>query len=117
MKLNKKIEQQRKKLRLSRREISEELKIPESKFTNWEQNKSTPKLKDVVMLADYFGITTDELLGRKIWHTNTPKKDGAYLVEFKKVDPYTKGLEKRFDVIAFVNGVWIGRDVKRWRKF
>ena len=44
MKLNKKIETERKKLRLSRREISEELKIPESKFTNWEQNKSTPKL-------------------------------------------------------------------------
>ena len=116
MKLNKKIEQQRKKLRLSRREISEELKIKEATYCNWEQSKSKPSYDQLIMLADYFSITTDELLGRKIWHTNTPKKDGGYLVEFKKVDPYTKGLEKRFDVIAFVNGVWIGREPKRWRE-
>ena len=86
MKLNKKIEQQRKKLRLSRREISEELKINKDRYTYFEQGRTHPRPEEIVKLADYFGITTDDLLGVKTWRSiekDPPTEWGWYLIKKK----------------------------------
>mgnify|MGYP004496545059 CR=1 FL=1 len=31
---------------------------------NWEQGRSTPRINDLIQLADFFGVSTDYLLGR-----------------------------------------------------
>ena len=111
MKLNKKIEQQRKKLRLSRREISEDLKITEERYTYFEQGRTYPKPQEIVKLAEYFGISTDDLLGVKTWRSieKDPPKDWGYYAVRKK------GKRSRhvqvFDEVKF-----LGEPMDEWRK-
>ena len=44
-------------------EICKELGISKQKMTNWKSGYTQPSIDDIVMLARYFGVTTDYLLG------------------------------------------------------
>ena len=46
-------------------QICNELNIKKQVLTNWKTGYSEPNLDDIIMLADYFRVTTDYLLGRK----------------------------------------------------
>lgn len=39
--------------------------IPQSTFTEWKKGKATPKVEKLIKLADFFGITLDELVRSK----------------------------------------------------
>ncbi len=45
-------------------EICADLKIRTQKLSNWKTGYCEPNFDDMIMLADYFGVTTDYLLGR-----------------------------------------------------
>jgi len=45
-------------------QICAELNIKKQVLTNWKSGYSEPNYDDLVMLADYFCVTTDFLLGR-----------------------------------------------------
>lgn len=49
---------------LSQRELGERVGAKQQVVANWESGTSNPKLKDLLALADAFGTTTDDLLGR-----------------------------------------------------
>ena len=48
----------------SQEAVSRELEIPISTYRAWEQGVNTPRTNDLIMLADFFNSSVDELLGR-----------------------------------------------------
>ena len=49
---------------LSQRELAAATGISQQAISCWEQNKRTPNMDDCIKLADFYGITLDELVGR-----------------------------------------------------
>ena len=48
-------------------DVERETGISNSNFSRWEQGKVLPSVAFCEMLADYYGISLDELIGRDIW--------------------------------------------------
>ena len=55
--------------KLSQRDLAQATGISQQAISFWEQDKRTPNMDDCIKLADFYGITLDELVGR------TPKKN------------------------------------------
>lgn len=49
---------------LSQEQLSKATGISQQAISFWEQNKRTPNMDDCITLADFYGITLDELVGR-----------------------------------------------------
>ena len=49
---------------VSQRELSEKLNVSVKSISHWETGYTEPSLSQLDMLADFFEISTDELLGR-----------------------------------------------------
>ncbi len=49
---------------LSQRELAKQTGISQQAISFWEQNKRTPNMDDCIILADFYEITLDELVGR-----------------------------------------------------
>ncbi len=64
---------------LSRKQLAEIIGLTEKQLYSYEreQNSSEPTLTVLSQLADYFGVTTDELLGRNASYS--PKKNPSTL--------------------------------------
>ncbi len=45
--------------------VAQELGIGKSTVTNWKKRGFTPRGEALQRIADYFGVTTDELLGKE----------------------------------------------------
>ena len=56
--------------------LCDALNIPRYTLSNWEQGRCEPSAKDLILLADFFDISIDKLLGREddfgIINTPTP---------------------------------------------
>ena len=52
----------RKKKGISQEELAEQLLISRQAVSKWESGQSAPDLEKIVMLSDYFEVTTDYLL-------------------------------------------------------
>ena len=48
-------------------DVERETGISNSNLSRWEQGKVLPSVAFCEMLADYYGISLDELIGRDIW--------------------------------------------------
>ena len=62
--MSKSIIVQRKKMGLTQEELAEKLDVSAAAISKWERGVSTPELSMVCKMADCFGISVDELLGR-----------------------------------------------------
>lgn len=56
----------RKEKGLTQKELADMLEMNFKKLGAWEQLRAEPNIADIILLADYFGCTTDELLGREV---------------------------------------------------
>lgn len=45
------------------KDICADIGIPKQKMSNWKMGITEPNYDDLIRLADYFGVTTDYLLG------------------------------------------------------
>ena len=59
------IKKYRRQKDLTQEQLAEYLNVSVSAVSQWESGKTTPDIAMVVSLANFFDITTDELLGRK----------------------------------------------------
>ena len=50
---------------LNIKELSKKTKIPQSTINGWTLKVSSPKIDNLCTVADFFGVTTDYLLGRE----------------------------------------------------
>lgn len=58
------LKQLRQAKKLNQREVADALGIAISTLSQWETNKREPDNQSLQKLADYFGVSTDYLLGR-----------------------------------------------------
>lgn len=89
-----------KNLRLERgydqKELANLLNINSSSISNWETNRRSPDLKTLVELADFFGVTTDFLLGRTDLKTgNLDKNNPDYITVQLNKHKYPAGLTEQ----------------------
>lgn len=62
--LGKRIASNRKRLQLTQDQLAEQLGVTAQAVSKWENDQSCPDITILPRLADIFGISTDELLGR-----------------------------------------------------
>lgn len=60
------LKHQRERANLSQTEIAKATGILQANISYWESNKREPSISFCVTLADYYGISLDELIGREI---------------------------------------------------
>lgn len=78
--LGKRIVSHRKRLGLTQDQLAEKLGVTAQAVSKWENDQSCPDISVLPLLADIFGISTDELLGRdhhkQPIQTEEPLNDG-----------------------------------------
>ena len=60
-----KLKKARKDTGFTQIEIEKELNIPRSTLANWEIGRTQPDIESLGILADFYGISTDWLIGTK----------------------------------------------------
>lgn len=60
------IKEHRKIAKMSQTELAKATGIPQATISWIERTKDTQSIKDCVTLADFYGITLDELIGRDL---------------------------------------------------
>ena len=63
--LNENIRQLRARNRLNQVELAKRLNVSKQCVSNWENDNILPSVTMLIQLADFFGVTTDFLLGRE----------------------------------------------------
>lgn len=51
---------------ISQSELAKHIGINQSTISLWEDNKRTPTIENCVLLADFYEITLDDLIGRNM---------------------------------------------------
>ena len=62
IRLNENIKWLRKRQHLTQEEIAKKIGVAKTTYASWEQGARSPKFKDALKIADYFGVDIDELL-------------------------------------------------------
>ena len=65
MTIGQSIRYQRKKLGMKQADLAKRVGTPQCYISWWETNRIFPSIFNAISLADAFGITLDELVGRK----------------------------------------------------
>lgn len=74
MKFNEQIHQIRTQSKLTQTEMADQLHVSRQTISSWETGRNLPDLETVVMIAQHFGITLDDLiLGDKTMQTKLIK--------------------------------------------
>ena len=60
-----KLKQAREKTGFTQREVAKETKIPNSTLANYETGRTQPDLETIGILADFYGVSVDWLLGTR----------------------------------------------------
>lgn len=79
---------------ISQEKLAKIINVKNYTIGNWEQERSEPSIDEIVALADYFQISTDELLGRKNFATGNIEivgekindKEKQLLLAFRNLD-------------------------------
>ena len=81
----------RKQNNITQEELAAELGVTAAAVSKWENNYTLPDILMLCALADYFQVTTDELLGR-----NKKTKYAVILTENQKLGERIKDLAKQY---------------------
>ena len=60
------IKEQRMLQGLTQVELAQKTGIPQSTISAWERGTNIPSILDCIKLADFYGISLDELVGREV---------------------------------------------------
>lgn len=86
-------------------QLSKQLGMSTSTFTDWRKGKGSPSLKAVMQFAEYFNVSLDYLVyGKKQQHQNileiSSSEDDALLELFHKLSP-----ELRLKATGYIEGM------------
>ena len=62
-----KLKELRKERRLTQEELAQQLNLSRVNYTRYETNKVRPDYETLLLLADFYEISVDELFGRKCY--------------------------------------------------
>ena len=54
----------RKEKKLTQKEIAEQIGIKQNSYSDWETGKNEPSLEKLIVLADFFEVSLDWMVGR-----------------------------------------------------
>ena len=95
MNIGKNILDQRKQKNITQEELAAELGVTAAAVSKWENGYTLPDILMLCALADYFGVTTDELLGRsKEW------KYAVIAAETPELGKQIETLAKQYGIAA-----------------
>lgn len=60
------LKEQRKAMGITQMELTEATNIPQSSISAWENGTNAPSIENCLQLADFYGISLDELVGRSM---------------------------------------------------
>ena len=95
MNLGNKIQELRKQKNVTQEELAAELGITAAAVSKWENNYTMPDILMLCALADYFVVTTDELLGR-----TKEFKHAVIAAESPELGKKVADLVKRYGVVT-----------------
>lgn len=108
MEISKKIKELREEKQISQYQLALALQLPRYILSNIEQGRTEPNLDYLVKLADYFGVTTDELLGRENFATGNViitgeqlSADEKQLLELYRALP----IRDKAELVGFAKGL------------
>lgn len=94
------IREQRTKKQLSQSELSKLMHVSQQTVGSWETGRAIPGSDTLDKLADYFGVTTDYLLGRKIKTDGEADLDemldNAHSYDGKPLDDHDRELIRQY---------------------
>ncbi len=97
-----KIRELREEAELTQRELAQKLSTSQRNVSNWETGVSEPDLSTVVLLADIFGVSIDELFGREGASSETARLEGLDRLLVKKVRELSD--ERKAALLTFLKG-------------
>ncbi|MBQ8434166.1 MAG: helix-turn-helix transcriptional regulator [Clostridia bacterium] len=89
-------------------ELAKKTGISQQNISRWEKNINTPNAMDCIRLADHFGISLDELLGRQDYITGSVVITGPQLTTDEKqlIDLYRKlPVRDKAELVGFAKGL------------
>lgn len=94
------LKQHRKEKNLTQEQLAEEFQVTRQTVSKWELDQAMPEVGKMVEIAEYFGISLDEILmGQK------PDKEVEILEELKPVEEEKPRKKKNFGFIAYFVGI------------
>ena len=64
MELGTQIKKYRQELQISQEELADRVYVSRQTISNWENDNVLPSVEMLIKMADFFGVSTDFLLGR-----------------------------------------------------
>ena len=103
-----KLRELRENRQLSMAQLAIIIGVSDAAISNWENGVNEPKASYLIKLADYFGVTADDLLGREDYGTGNVVIQGAQLNAFDErllqvVHMLT--LEDQYQVLGFAQAL------------
>lgn len=100
------IKELREKKELTQTELSKQLDISRNTIASWESNRRIPELGTAKILADFFDVSIDSLLGRvdkPNQRKDLPRTVASYLPEgFDELTP-----EAREEILNFIDYIMV----------
>lgn len=92
-----KLQKLRKQNGLSQEQLAEKLNVSRQAVSKWESEQSIPDLEKVILMSDYFGVTTDYILkGIEPTENNETKAGGKFSNKVKATVCMSFGLIVNF---------------------
>jgi len=104
MKISQTIKEKRKEYQLTQEQLAEKIFVSTKTISNWETEKTTPDIQNLILLSKLFDISLDNLLleGSDIVETlNKDVKKGRSLL--KLITIISLSLILIFSIILFIN--------------
>lgn len=96
------LKQHRKEKNLTQEQLAEKFQVTRQTVSKWELDQAMPEVGKLVEIAEYFGISLDEiLLGQK------PDKEIEILAELKPAEEEKPRQKKNFGFIIYALGIGI----------
>lgn len=101
----------RKKHRLSQEELAEKIGVSRQAVSKWERGEASPDTDNLIMLAQIYGVTLDELIkGNKSQPSADDENktaDTEEKAQQQEGEAVSDSSEKREDYVSFKNGIHI----------
>ncbi|MCM1289773.1 MAG: helix-turn-helix domain-containing protein [Corallococcus sp.] len=98
----------RKEKGLTQRELAQIFHISSGNICDYEKGRVEPSIERIIAFADYFGCTTDELLGRENYGTGIVEVQGEQLTfdEAELLQLYRKmTVQNKGQLVGFAKGL------------
>lgn len=83
-KFAKRLKELRKENKMSQEELSKETCFNQSTISKWERGEREPNIEVLILLADFFKVSTDYLFGLEDWFILCQLLDKSVVLWYKK---------------------------------